>query len=163
MGYCCRTHPSLRPSLVACLSWDYHYFTKKYFSNTVELIAKTLKDFTSEHHRSLNMCITHWSRDKVTVIWQTTCSNLICSSENCCILFRISLKFVPYGPGNNKNQNWIRLWLGVEQATSQYLSQRWSCWLTHICVTRPWWVVMFPHCWGSFSRTLYHWFIEASR
>ena len=34
-------------------------------------------------------------------------------------------------------QHWFRWWLGAEQATSLYLNQCWSSFLTHICVTRP--------------------------
>ena len=36
-------------------------------------------------------------------------------------------------------QHWFIWWLGVGQATSHYLNQRWSALLTHVCVTRPQW------------------------
>ena len=60
-------------------------------------------------------------------------------NENCCILIKISLKYVPEGPINTI-QCWFRSWLGTSQATSHYLNQWWLSLMTHICVTRPQWV-----------------------
>ena len=34
----------------------------------------------------------------------------------------------------------IQIWFGTGNATNLYLNQRWSCLLTHKCVTRPRWV-----------------------
>ena len=39
--------------------------------------------------------LTHWGRDKMDDTLQTTFSNTFYLNENCCILIKISLKFVP--------------------------------------------------------------------
>ena len=39
-----------------------------------------------------------------------------------------------------KFQQWFRLWLGADRATSHYLKQCWPSSPTHICVTRGRWV-----------------------
>ena len=44
--------------------------------------------------------LTHWGRDKMTAIFQTTFSNCIFLNENVWISIKISLKFVPNGPIN---------------------------------------------------------------
>ena len=38
-------------------------------------------------------------------------------------------------------QHWFRWWLGAVQATSHYLNQCWHKLPTHICVSRPQWVL----------------------
>ena len=45
--------------------------------------------------------LTHWGRDKMAAIFQTTFSNGFSGNENVWISINISLKFVPRGPINN--------------------------------------------------------------
>ena len=45
--------------------------------------------------------LTHWGRDKMAAISQTTLSNAFFLNENVRISIKISLKFVPKGPINN--------------------------------------------------------------
>ena len=44
--------------------------------------------------------LTHWGRDKMAAIFQTTFSNAFFFSENVWISLKISLRFVPNGPIN---------------------------------------------------------------
>ena len=81
--------------------------------------------------------LTHWGRDKMAVIFQTTFSNAFSWKKDCCILIKISLK----GPQLTLFQHCFRQWLGAGQATSLYLNQSgWLSLMTHICVARSQWV-----------------------
>ena len=95
--------------------------TFKYFkiSNTME----TRHDF----HIHIGQKLTHWGRDKMAAVSQTTLSNYIriLYSNYIRISIKISMKFVPKGPINQIIQHWFRYWLGAGQTTSHYLNQWW--------------------------------------
>ena len=67
---------------------------------------------------------THWGRDKMAAISQTTLSNAFSWIKMFEISIKISLKFVPKGPINNIPAL-FRRWLGSVQAASHYLNQWW--------------------------------------
>ena len=78
-------------------------------------------------------------RDKVADIFPTTFSNELYINEKFCILIRISLKFVPWGPFNNKSALvQIMAWRRAGDKPSFELMM--VSLLMHICVTRPQWV-----------------------
>ena len=83
--------------------------------------------------------LTHWGRDKMDAISQTTFFKCIFLNENVWIPIKISLKFVPKGPINNipalvQIMAWRR---PGDKPLSETVMVRL---LTHICVTRPQWV-----------------------
>ena len=83
--------------------------------------------------------LTHWGRDKMAAISQTTFSNAFSWMK----MFELSLIFhwrLLTRVQLTIYQHWFGLWLGAEKATSHYLNQRCLSLLTHICVTRPQWV-----------------------
>ena len=89
--------------------------------------------------------LTHWGRDKLTTIWQTTPSNTFCRTKHFRISIKMLLKFVSKGPINNipklvQAVVWCR---PGEKPLSELLmvSQ-----LTHACVTRPQWVKANTFC-----------------
>ena len=77
--------------------------------------------------------LTHWGRDTMDAISQTTFSNAFSwmkmfefrSKFHWSLFLRVQLIIF---------QHWFRQWLGADQATNHYLKQ-WL--LTHMCVTRP--------------------------
>ena len=86
----------------------------------------------------LSSCtLTHWGRDKIDAISQTTFSSAF--SWNVWIPIKISLKFVPKGPINNiPALVQIMAW---RRPGDKPLSEPMMVSLpTHICVTRPQWV-----------------------
>ena len=68
--------------------------------------------------------LTHWGRDKMDAIFQTTFSNGFSWMKMYEFRFKISLKFVPRVQ-LTIFQHWFREWLGADQATSHYLNQSW--------------------------------------
>ena len=82
------------------------------------------------------LLLTHWDRDEINNISQTTFSNVFSSKK----IFEFRIKF-PWSlfPMVQLTifQHWFRLWLGAVQVTSHYLNQWWLISPTHICVTRP--------------------------
>ena len=83
--------------------------------------------------------LTHWGRNKIDAISQTTFSNAISFNENVWIPIKISLKFVPKGRINNIPalvliMAWRRT--GDKPSSEPMIVSL----LTHICVTRPQWV-----------------------
>ena len=87
--------------------------------------------------------LTHWGRNKMAAIFQTTFSNAFLWM----IMYVIRLKFhwnlflrVQW----TISQHWLRWWLVADQVTSHYLNQWWPKMVTHICATRPQWV----NTWG---------------
>ena len=85
------------------------------------------------------IALTHWGRDKIDAILQTTFSNAISWMK----IFEFRLKFhwsLFLKVQLTIFQHWFRQWLGAEQATSHYLNQWWPSSTTHICVTQPQWV-----------------------
>ena len=82
---------------------------------------------------------THWGRDKMAAISQTTLSNAFFVNENARISIEISLKLVPKGPINNipalvQIMAWRR---PGDKPLSEPMMVRLP---THICVTLPQWV-----------------------
>ena len=79
---------------------------------------------------SASMLLTHWGRDEIDAILQTTVSNAFSLMK----MYQFRLKFHwSLFPGVQLTifQYWFRLWLGVDQATSHYLNQ-W--WLVYWCI-----------------------------
>ena len=82
--------------------------------------------------------ITHWGRDTMDAISQTTFSNAFSWTKmqefrlkfHWSLFLKVQLTIF---------HHWFRQWLGGEQATSHYLNQWWPSSTTHICVTRPQW------------------------
>ena len=63
-------------------------------------------------------------------------------NENDWMSIKISLKFIPEGPIDNKSVL-VQVMAWCRQATSHYLNQCWPSFLTHICGTRGRWVNEF--------------------
>ena len=85
------------------------------------------------------MSLTHWVRDKMAAIFQTTFSNAFCWMKMYEFRLKISLKFVPQGPINNipalvQIMAWRRP--GDKPLSGPMMVKL----PTHICVTRPQWV-----------------------
>ena len=83
--------------------------------------------------------LTHWGRDKMDAILQTTSSSAFFFNENVWIQIQISMKFVPKGPVNNipalvQIMAWRRP--GHKPLSEQMMIRIPS----HIRVTRPQWV-----------------------
>ena len=110
----------------------------------------------SNHHTDVYVLVTactltHWGRDKMGAIFQTTVPNAFSWMK----IYEFRLKFHwNLFPGVQLTifQHWFRWWLGADKATSHYLNQRWYSLLTHICVTRPQWVKSS----GSIDATGHH-------
>ena len=90
-------------------------------------------------HIMEHLILTHWGRDKMAAISQTTLSIAFFVNENVRILIIFSLKFVPRGSINNtpalvQIMAWRR-W--GDKPLSEPMMVRLP---THICVTRPQWV-----------------------
>ena len=87
-----------------------------------------------------SISLTHWGRDKMAAVSQTTLSNAFSFlNENVRISIKISLKFVPKGPiNNNPSLVQIMAWrrLGDKPLSEPMMVSL----LTYICVTRPQWV-----------------------
>ena len=84
--------------------------------------------------------LSHWGRDKMAAFSQTTFT-CIFLNENDWISLKISLKFVPKGPINNipalvQIMAWCRP--GDKPLSGPMVVSL----LTHICVTRPQWVIL---------------------
>ena len=74
--------------------------------------------------RSLDAVLTHWGRDKMAAVSQTTFSNAFSWMK----MFEFRLKFdwsVFPRVQLTIFQHWFRWWLGAVQATSNYLNQWW--------------------------------------
>ena len=83
--------------------------------------------------------LTHWGRDKMDAIWQTTLPNAFSWMKKMWISIKISLKFVPKGPINNiPALDQIMAWRrpGDKPLSAPMMVKS----LTHIGVTRPQWV-----------------------
>ena len=87
------------------------------------------------------MILTHWGRDKIDAILQTTSLNVNFLNENVWIPIEMSLKFVLKGPINDisalvQKMAWRRP--GDKPLSEPMMVTL----LTHICVTRPQWARM---------------------
>ena len=68
--------------------------------------------------------LTHWGRDKMAVIFQTTLSNAFSWMK----MYEVYLRFhwsLFLRFELTISQHWFRQWLGADQATSHYLNQWW--------------------------------------
>ena len=85
------------------------------------------------------MHLTHWGRNKMDAILQTTLSNTFSLNENVRISIKISLKFIPKGPINNiPGLVQIMAWRRPgDKPLSELMMVRLP---THKCITRPQWV-----------------------
>ena len=85
------------------------------------------------------MALTHWGRDKMDALFQTTFSNGFSWMKMYEFRLKISLKFVPKGLINNiPSLVHIMAW---RRPGDKPLSEPMVvCLPTHICVTRPQWV-----------------------
>ena len=76
--------------------------------------------------------LTHWGRDKMAAIFQTTFSNGFSWMK----MFEFRLKFhwnLFLRVQLTISQHWFRQWLGDDQATSHYLNQWWwNCWRIYV-------------------------------
>ena len=93
--------------------------------------------------------LTHWGRDEIDAIWQTTFSNVFSWMKNVPIVIKNSMRFVPKGPINNipalvQIMAWRR---PGDKPLSELMVGKL---LTHICVTRPQWVNSL--LWSRFLR-----------
>ena len=71
-----------------------------------------------------NQSLTHWGRDKMDAILQTTFSNAFSSMK----MFEFQLKFhwsLFLGTQLTMFQHWLRLWRGTDYVTNHYLNQWW--------------------------------------
>ena len=84
-------------------------------------------------------CLTHWGRDKMAVILQTTLFKCIFLNENDRIAIKMSLTIVPKGPINNIPASvQIMAW---RRPGNKPLSEPTMARLPmHVCITRPQWV-----------------------
>ena len=83
--------------------------------------------------------LTHWGRDKMGAIFQTTFSNAFSWMKMFEFRFKFHWSLFPRVQLTIL-QHWFRLWLGAVQATSHCLNQSMMVSLqTHICITRPQW------------------------
>ena len=110
---------------------QFKYWSKicKYITTVcVPVIVETNWRFS----REANILLTHWGRDKMEAISQTTHSNTF--SWMTMLKFRLEfhwnlflrVQFTIF-------QHWFRLWLGADQATSHYLNQWWfDYWLIYV-------------------------------
>ena len=80
--------------------------------------------------------LTHWGRDKMAAIFQTTFSDAFSRTKMYIIWLRFPWSLFPRVQ-LTIFYHWFRQWLGL---TSQCLYQCWYVLLTHICVTWPQWV-----------------------
>ena len=84
--------------------------------------------------------LTHWGRDHMAAIFQTTFSNAFSWMKNAWILFTtISLNFVPKGPINNIPAL-VQIMAWRRPGDKPLSDPRMLRLPTHICVTRPQWV-----------------------
>ena len=83
--------------------------------------------------------LTHWGRDNMDAVSQTTLSNAFSWMKM--LEFRLRFHWSLFlWVQLTKFQHWFRQWLGADQATSHYMNQWWLVyWRIYICVTRPSW------------------------
>ena len=76
----------------------------------------------------LVVLLTHWGRDRMASIFQTTFSNQLSWMEICTFRLRFHWSLFP-GVRLTTFHHWLRLWLGAVQATSHCLKQWWLVYL----------------------------------
>ena len=82
---------------------------------------------------------THWGRDNMAAILQTTCLDALSWMKILEIRFKFHWNLFPVVQ-LTIYLYWFRERLGGEQTTRHYQNQRWYSLPTYICVTRPRWV-----------------------
>ena len=82
-----------------------------------------------------DVSITHWGRNKMTVIFQKTFSGTFSWRKKIEFWFKF-LRILFLRVQLAISQHWLRQWLCTEQTTSHYLNQCWPSSLTNICGTR---------------------------
>ena len=87
--------------------------------------------------------LTHWGRDKMTAIFQTTFSSAFLEWKRMNSI-KISLKIVATGPINNILEL-VQIMAWCRPGDRPLSEPMLVCLLTHICVTRPQWVKMIPY------------------
>ena len=107
----------------------------------VEAASIVLGPIQHEHHYkpilpSTNL--THWGRDKMAAISQTTLSNDFFRMKNVWIFIKISMKFVPKAPINNIT-SLVQIMACRRPGDKPLSEPMMVSLLTHICVTRPQW------------------------
>ena len=112
--------------------------------STVHLLAHSWGYFKAKSSQLVQWNqLTHWCRDKMDAIYQTTFSIAFSWMK----IYKFRLRFhwnLFLGVQLTIFQHWFRWWLGTDRATSHYLKQwwlvYWRIYASLICVTRPQWV-----------------------
>ena len=120
----------------------HQYYWSCWMLHITTLATDTLRLEQNGFHFADNI-LTHWSRDKMAVIFQTTFCKCIFVNENVGISIKISLKFVPKCQINNipalvQIMAWRRL---GDKPLSEPMT---VSLLMHICISQPLWVNGFP-------------------
>ena len=118
--------------------WARKYLLKLHYRVENTLMVHGENTFMVHGNRQQST-LTHWGRDKVNAIWQTTFSSAFSWMNMFEFWFKSSLKFVPKGPINNiptlvQKMAWRRP--GDKPLSEPMMASL----LAHICVTRPQWV-----------------------
>ena len=127
----------LSPFLV---HWRYHSLANNHQSFSHISIQNFLR------HSSINLpyiSLTHWGQEK----WPPFSRRHFQMHFLECkllILIKISLKFAPKGPINNIPAL-VQIMAWRRPGDKPLSEERTESLLTHICVTRPQWVDIFPH------------------
>ena len=95
-------------------------------------------DCPSRHHA--DWALTHWVRDKMAAISQTTHSNALSWIKIYEFWLKISRQFVPQGPINNIPAL-VPIVAWRRQGDKPLSEPMMTSLLTHICVTQPQWVL----------------------
>ena len=83
-----------------------------------------LRAWMNNHLTAFHWMLTHWGRDRMATIFQTTLSNAF----SCMKILELWLKFhwsLSLRVQLTIVHHWFRWWLGAHQATSYYLNQWW--------------------------------------
>ena len=143
---CLTLHEKQHNSPQGYPSWDTYLHRSTHVIMTLPLVTSGQLVYIScesdSTHIFLNKCsvaLTHWGRDKMAAISQTTFQNGFFFNENVYISITFSLNFVPRVPINNiPALVQIMAW---RRSGDKPLSEPMIASLpTHICVTRPQWV-----------------------
>ena len=106
------------------LTWAIHPISCHYWW-PMEFVFSTLNTGNATRfHKISKAILTHWGRDKMAVVSQTTLSNAFSWMKmlefrwrfHWSLFLRVQLTIF---------QHWFRYWLGAGQATSHYLNQWW--------------------------------------
>ena len=87
----------------------------------------------------IHSVLTHWSRDKMASIFQTTFLNAFTWTKKKYVSIKISLKFVSRDPTKNV-PSLVQIMAWRRPGDKPFSEPMRPGWLTHISVTRPQWV-----------------------